>query len=62
MKDILSSILFIVIGSIFLYTSNTYTIGRAANMGPGYFPSLISIGLIIIGIIIIIKKLYGNSK
>jgi hypothetical protein len=62
MKNILSSILFIVIGSVFLYISNTYTIGRAANMGPGYFPTLISIGLIIIGMIIIIKRFYGNSK
>jgi hypothetical protein len=62
MKNILSSILFIVIGAIFLYISNTYTIGRAANMGPGYFPTLISIGLIIIGMIIIIKRFYGNSK
>lgn len=62
MKDILSGILFVVIGSIFLYISNTYTVGRAANMGPGYFPTLVSIILITIGIMIIIKRFYGNSK
>lgn len=62
MKDILAGILFVIIGSIFLFISTNYKIGTAAAMGPGYFPMLIAILLIIFGVIIFIKSLYGHSK
>lgn len=62
MKDILAGILFVIIGSIFLFISTSYKIGTAAAMGPGYFPMLIAILLIIFGVIIFIKGLCGHSK
>lgn len=62
MKDILAGALFIIIGSIFFYTSNAYKIGTASNINPGYFPALVSITLITVGIILIIKNLYGHFK
>ena len=62
MKDGLAGTLFIVIGSIFFYISTAYKIGTASNIDPGYFPTLVSIILIIIGSIIIIKNLYGHFK
>jgi len=62
MKDILAGTLFVVIGSIFFYISRAYKIGTAYNISPGYFPTLVSITLILVGVIIITKKLYGYSK
>lgn len=62
MKDILAGILFVVIGSIFLFISTSYKMGTTAAMGPGYFPMLIAILLIIFGVIIFIKSLHGHSK
>jgi len=62
MKDILSGALFIFISLVFFYKSNSYPMGTYSNMGPGYFPMLISIILILIGLILIIKTLYGRNR
>jgi hypothetical protein len=62
MKDILSGALFIFIGLIFFYKSHSYPMGTYSNIGPGYFPMLISIVLISIGLILIIKTFYGRNR
>ena len=62
MKDILTGVLFIFIGLLFFYKSSSYAMGTYSNIGPGYFPILISIMLILIGLIMIIKTFYGHSR
>jgi hypothetical protein len=57
MKDILSGSLFIVIGAIFGIGSGNYSIGSTDNIGPGYYPLMVSIAVIAIGVAIIIKKI-----
>jgi len=48
-KDFLSGILFIGAGATFLYIGHDYALGTTRRMGPGYFPTLLSITLILIG-------------
>jgi hypothetical protein len=56
MKDLLTGILFVSIGLLFNLYSRIYELGTASNMGPGYYPGLISILLTLLGIFLIIKN------
>jgi putative tricarboxylic transport membrane protein len=43
-------VLFIVLAVLVIVLSNGYRPGTAVNMGPGYFPRLLGIGLLVIGV------------
>ncbi len=55
-KDFYSSILFMIVGAAFGWGSTLYRFGTSAHMGPGYFPLLCSILLVIVGIITCIRS------
>jgi hypothetical protein len=55
-KNIVAGIIFVFFGTAFLLMSLAFPVGNIANMGPGFFPAMISIGLIIIGVISLIKS------
>lgn len=61
MKDIIAGLLFIFIGIFFKYHSQSYSLGSVSDMGPGYFPNLISTLLLVVGIILTIKSLIWKS-
>jgi uncharacterized membrane protein len=48
-KDFWSGALFVAIGAFALIYGTKYTIGSAARMGPGYFPRILGILLIVLG-------------
>jgi hypothetical protein len=48
-KDFWSGVLFVLIGAFALIYGTRYTIGSAARMGPGYFPRILGILLIVFG-------------
>src|SRR5262245_12370040 len=48
-KDFLAGLLFMSFGGAALVISQSYTIGTAARMGPGYFPRALGILLIVLG-------------
>jgi hypothetical protein len=54
-RDAISGLFFIIVGAGFLYASSHYQLGTASRMGPGYFPSLLSIVMIAIGCAITIS-------
>lgn len=56
-KDFFSGLLFVVVGICFGWIATDYRIGTSAHMGPGYFPLLCSILLVIIGLAICIRSL-----
>lgn len=56
-KDFATGILFLVIGIFFKVHSQSYELGSASAMGPGYYPDFISSILILVGIIIVVKSL-----
>jgi hypothetical protein len=60
-KDLLSGLLFLMIGGFFKFYSTTYDLGTASNMGAGYYPNLLSILLLAIGACLIIKSMLWKS-
>lgn len=51
-KDLLSGLVFIAVGIAFAVGANSYKVGDAARMGPGYFPMLLGILLAILGVVV----------
>jgi hypothetical protein len=54
-KDFWSGVLFIAIGAFALIAGTKYTIGTAARMGPGYFPRILGILLIVLGAVLALR-------
>ncbi|MBW9071289.1 tripartite tricarboxylate transporter TctB family protein [Agrobacterium pusense] len=49
-KDVVAGVLFFGFAAVFGYMSTFYPMGRAAQMGPGYYPALLSGALAFLGI------------
>ena len=54
-KDFWSGVVFIALGAATIVVSAKYTLGSAARMGPGYFPRILGILLIVLGGILAIR-------
>jgi hypothetical protein len=61
-KDFFCGIMFIGIGMVFSWISGTYTVGSSASMGPGYFPLMLGILLVLIGIALAFKALLLETE
>lgn len=53
-NDLYSGLVFFAISLIFLIGSLTYPLGNSSDMGPGYFPTMFSLGLLAVSIGIIL--------
>jgi hypothetical protein len=51
-----AGLLFMAIGLLFLVGSTNYNMGTASSMGPGYFPIILSLFLIVLGIINVVRS------
>ena len=51
-KDFWSGALFVAIGVATIIVGSRYTLGSAARMGPGYFPRILGILLVVLGAIL----------
>lgn len=51
-KDFWAGILFIALGVFAIAVGSGYTLGSAARMGPGYFPRILGMLLVVLGLII----------
>jgi hypothetical protein len=62
-KDFWSGVLFMGLGAFALIAGSKYTIGTAARMGPGYFPRILGILLLLLGAILAIRafRLIGDK-
>ena len=56
-KDFWSGVLFVAIGAFALVYGSKYTLGTAARMGPGYFPRILGILLVVLGGVILFRGL-----
>jgi uncharacterized membrane protein YozB (DUF420 family) len=56
-QDLGAGVVFVLIGVAGLYFGRELAFGTAARMGPGYFPTLLSILILAIGIIVGIRGL-----
>ncbi|MCC7348801.1 MAG: tripartite tricarboxylate transporter TctB family protein [Variibacter sp.] len=55
-KDFFAGLMFIGIGVLGATMASHYTLGSALRMGPGYFPTMLSYGTIILGAIILLRS------
>jgi hypothetical protein len=62
-KDFWSGVLFMGLGAFALIAGSKYTIGTAARMGPGYFPRILGILLLLLGAILAVRafRLTGDK-
>jgi hypothetical protein len=57
MSKIYLGIFFITVGVLFFINSQQLNFGTITNIGPGFFPKIISIITILLGLIIMIKAI-----
>ncbi len=55
-KDFLTGVMFVFFGGTAVGMSADLTIGRAAKMGPGYFPIVLGAFLIVLGVVILLQS------
>lgn len=48
-KDFFSGLMFMGVGAAFAWGATTYSVGTGARMGPGYFPLMLGILMVLIG-------------
>jgi len=54
-RDLLAGSLFLVLGIAFLILAQDYELGSARRMGPGYFPVVLSLILMVIGVATVVR-------
>lgn len=60
--EALCGALFVAAGIFFAWQSQTMTLGTAVRMGPGYFPFVLSLVLLVLGAIITIRSINFTSE
>ncbi len=61
-KDFWSGVMFVGAGLFFAIFAQEYGMGTAQRMGPAYFPTVLGILLIVLGVIIAIKGLAAETE
>lgn len=59
-KDFASGLLLVAIGVVGALYGREYPMGTAAQMGPGYFPMALSIGVLTVGAVLTIKSFFAQ--
>lgn len=60
-KDFYAGLLFVAFGVFAIIIARNYPLGTAARMGPGYFPRLLGIMLIVLGAALSLTALRGHG-
>jgi len=61
-KDFFSGLIFMGLGGAFAWGATTYAVGSAAGMGPGYFPLLLGLLMLLLGLLITFKSLVTETE
>ncbi len=56
-KDFIAGLMFIAVGIAAIVIASNYTLGTAARMGPGYFPRILGILMIVLGAVLALRSL-----
>lgn len=55
-KDVASGAFFVIVGLFYGFTAwNTLPVGQTLNMGPGYFPMVLSALLVMLGLAVVVR-------
>lgn len=57
LQDFLAGLVFLLAGLGYGWAASRHALGTAADMGPGYFPLLVSLLLVLLGALILFKAL-----
>jgi hypothetical protein len=60
-KDFVAGLLFVAVGAAAIVIAANYPLGTAARMGPGYFPRILGILLILLGSALALRALKLNG-
>lgn len=61
-KDFWSAVMFVVFGVLFIVWSTEYQFGTTQRMGPGYFPTILGILLVFLGILVGLPTFKHDSQ
>ena len=61
-KDFWAGLLFVALGVLAITVGSRYNLGTAARMGPGYFPRILGMLLVVLGVIITLRGLRLNGE
>lgn len=61
-KDFWAGVMFVLFGGFFAGFGTQYTFGTAARMGPGYFPTVLGLLLIALGVIVAVSGLRSKAQ
>jgi len=60
-RDFWSGVLFTAAGAAFLVLAQQNPLGTAADMGPAYFPSLVAILLVAVGVVSCVRAVWASE-
>jgi hypothetical protein len=60
-KDFCTGVIYIVVGICALLMARHYTLGSAARMGPGYFPTVVASLLVMVGVAIVARSFFRDA-
>lgn len=61
-QDALAGALLMAFGLLSLYLAAGFPMGTAAHMGPGYFPKVVGVGIVILGLVILGRGFLQESE
>jgi len=61
-KDFGAGVLYIAFGAVGYYIGRDYGMGQASRMGPGYFPTVLSVLLILFGAAAVIRSFFKDGE
>ncbi len=61
-KDFWSAAMFVIFGVLFIVWSHEYQFGTTQRMGPGYFPTVLGILLVFLGILVALPTFKHDSE
>ena len=61
-KDFWSAVMFVTFGVLFIVWSTEYQFGTTQRMGPGYFPTVLGILLVVLGILVGLPSVKADAQ
>jgi hypothetical protein len=61
-RDFLAGLLFVVLGGLAVALARDYPIGSTMRMGPGYFPTVLGILLLLFGVYVLLRGVRSGDE
>ena len=61
-KDFFSGLMFTAVGVAFAWGATKYSVGTGARMGPGYFPTMLGVLMVVLGGVITFKAMVVETE